>query len=128
MGLLIAGIAFIFGLVIGSFLNVVIYRVPRRQSIVSPGSMCPSCKKEIAPYDNIPVLSWLILRGKCRHCHNPISPRYPLVEALTGLAFAAIAWAVRLLGWSVVVAFALCIVAAAVIAVVAISVDRNGSE
>jgi leader peptidase (prepilin peptidase)/N-methyltransferase len=78
---------FIFGLVIGSFLNVVIYRLPRHESIVEPGSHCPSCGKPIKPYDNIPVLSYIILRGKCRYCHAVISPRYPVVELLTGFIF-----------------------------------------
>jgi leader peptidase (prepilin peptidase)/N-methyltransferase len=76
------------GLVIGSFLNVVIYRVPRGQSIVSPPSACPECRSPIAPRDNIPVLSWLLLRGRCRSCQAPISVRYPLVEVLTAALFA----------------------------------------
>jgi leader peptidase (prepilin peptidase)/N-methyltransferase len=78
------------GLAIGSFLNVVIWRVPRGESIVSPPSACPSCGTEIRPYDNIPVLSWLVLRGRCRSCRQRISPRYPLVEAGTALMFAAL--------------------------------------
>jgi leader peptidase (prepilin peptidase)/N-methyltransferase len=77
------------GLLIGSFLNVCIYRIPLKKSIVWPGSSCPKCGKSIKPYDNIPVLSWLILRGKCRFCKNPISPQYPFVELLTGVAFFA---------------------------------------
>lgn len=76
----------IFGLIWGSFLNVVIHRGPRGQSVVRPGSMCPACGKPIAPWDNIPLFSWLILRGKARCCRAPISPRYPLVEALGALA------------------------------------------
>jgi leader peptidase (prepilin peptidase)/N-methyltransferase len=80
----------IFGLFIGSFLNVVVYRVPLKKSVVSPPSACPHCDKHIAWYDNIPLLSWLILRGKCRHCGGPISVRYPLIELGTGLFFAAI--------------------------------------
>ena len=79
------------GLAIGSFLNVVIYRVPIGKSVVSPPSACPSCGTEIAPWDNIPVLSWLILRGRCRRCKARISVRYPLVEATTGLLFLLIA-------------------------------------
>jgi leader peptidase (prepilin peptidase)/N-methyltransferase len=78
----------VFGLLIGSFLNVVIWRVPRGESVVSPPSHCPRCNAHIAPLDNIPVVSWLVLRGRCRHCGNPISPRYPAVELLTGLLFA----------------------------------------
>jgi leader peptidase (prepilin peptidase) / N-methyltransferase len=80
------------GAVIGSFLNVVIHRVPREQSIVLPSSKCPKCRAEIKPYDNIPVISYLILRGRCRSCGVRISPRYPAVEALTGLLFAAVSW------------------------------------
>ncbi len=81
----------VLGLVIGSFLNVVIWRVPRGQSIVSPPSACPSCGHEIRAYDNIPVVSWLVLRGKCRDCGAPISGRYPLVELGTGALFAIMA-------------------------------------
>lgn len=83
----------LFGLVIGSFLNVVIYRVPRGLSIVSPPSHCPACGSELAPYDNIPLVSWVVLRGRCRTCSSPISPRYPLVELATALAFTGIALA-----------------------------------
>ncbi|MGZ4689346.1 MAG: prepilin peptidase [Acidimicrobiia bacterium] len=77
--LLLAGCG-LMGLLIGSFLNVVIWRVPNHESIVHPPSHCPHCNVEIAPYDNIPVLSWIILRGRCRHCGAPISIRYPLIE------------------------------------------------
>lgn len=77
----------LFGLCIGSFLNVVIWRVPLGKSIVSPPSACPRCKKEIEPRDNIPVLSYLILRGKCRNCSLPISIKYPITEAITGILF-----------------------------------------
>ena len=76
---------FTFGSIIGSFLNVVIWRIPRQESIVSPPSHCPSCNNNIAPYDNIPLISWLILRGKCRHCDVKISSRYFFVELITGL-------------------------------------------
>jgi len=78
---------FLFGIVIGSFLNVCISRIPEGLSIVSPGSRCPRCEAPIKPYDNIPVLGWLLLRGKCRNCRLPISPMYPLVESLTGVLF-----------------------------------------
>lgn len=78
------------GLVIGSFLNVVIYRLPRGGSLVRPPSTCPGCGARIKPYDNVPVLSWLWLRGRCRACKKKISPVYPLVEALTAAAFAAV--------------------------------------
>lgn len=84
----------LLGLLVGSFLNVVAYRVPRGESVVSPRSRCPSCETPIAPRDNVPVLSWLVLRGRCRHCGASISARYPLIEALTGLAFAAVVVAV----------------------------------
>lgn len=77
-----------FGLVFGSFLNVCIYRMPRGLSVVRPRSACPACHTPIAAYDNIPVISWLILRGKCRHCKARISPRYAAVELLTGCLFA----------------------------------------
>lgn len=78
---------FLFGIVIGSFLNVCISRIPEDLSVVSPGSRCPRCGTPIRPYDNIPVLSWFLLRGKCRNCHLPISPMYPIVEFLTGVLF-----------------------------------------
>jgi leader peptidase (prepilin peptidase)/N-methyltransferase len=84
-------LAGIFGLLIGSFLNVCIYRWPRDLSVVKPRSFCPGCSAPIAWYDNIPVLSYLWLRGKCHHCSAPISWRYPVVEALTGITFFAIA-------------------------------------
>jgi leader peptidase (prepilin peptidase)/N-methyltransferase len=85
--ILVAGL---FGAVIGSFLNVVAHRVPRSQSLVSPGSRCPECGAPVKPYDNVPVVSWLVLRGRCRDCGTRISPRYPLVELATALAFAAV--------------------------------------
>jgi leader peptidase (prepilin peptidase)/N-methyltransferase len=87
MTILIAVIAGLFGLAIGSFLNVVIYRVPIGKSVVSPASACPNCGSGIHAYDNVPLLSWILLRGKCRNCSEPISPRYPLVELGTGLFF-----------------------------------------
>src|SRR5919107_6066580 len=82
-----------FGLIIGSFLNVVAYRLPRGQSLVKPRSRCTSCGEEVRPYDNVPVLSWLLLRGRCRHCGTHISARYPVVEAVTAVVFAAVALA-----------------------------------
>jgi leader peptidase (prepilin peptidase)/N-methyltransferase len=78
---------FLFGAATGSFLNVVIYRMPRGESINFPRSHCTVCGKMIAFYDNIPILSWLVLRGRCRHCKTPISPRYLIIETLTGLMF-----------------------------------------
>jgi leader peptidase (prepilin peptidase)/N-methyltransferase len=90
MTLAFAGMAALFGLIIGSFLNVVIHRLPAGESLVSPGSRCPACETPIKPYDNVPVLSWLWLRGRCRSCGQPIPARYPLVEAATGALFAAV--------------------------------------
>ena len=77
----------LLGGLIGSFLNVVAHRVPRGESLVTPGSHCPACDAPVRPYDNIPVLSWLLLRGRCRNCGVRISPRYPLVELLTAVVF-----------------------------------------
>src|SRR3954468_19642031 len=84
-------VAGLFGLVIGSFLNVVIWRVPRGESVVRPPSHCPGCDRPIAPRDNIPLVSWLLLRGRCRNCGTRISARYPLVELATGVLFGAFA-------------------------------------
>ena len=80
-----------FGLAIGSFLNVVAYRVPLGMSVVTPVSSCPGCNNPIEARDNVPLLSWILLRGKCRHCAEPISPRYIVVEAITGAAFVVVA-------------------------------------
>lgn len=80
----------LLGLAVGSFLNVVIHRVPRQESVVTPPSRCPGCATPIAPRDNIPVVSWLLLRGRCRHCGTSIAARYPAVEALTAVLFAAV--------------------------------------
>ena len=88
----LASSIFLFGLCFGSFLNVCIYRLPLGLSVVSPRSACPECKTPIAFYDNLPVLSWLILRGRCRHCKTKISPRYLLIEFLTALLFLACYW------------------------------------
>lgn len=90
---MIVVVAGLLGLVVGSFLNVVIHRVPRRESVVWPASRCPACGESIAPLDNVPLLSYVLLRGRCRSCKAPISARYPLVEALTGALFAAAAYA-----------------------------------
>jgi leader peptidase (prepilin peptidase)/N-methyltransferase len=79
------------GAAIGSFLNVVVYRLPLGLSLVYPPSRCPKCGNHIAWYDNVPVLGWIVLRGRCRQCHNPISSRYPIVEAFTALMFGAVA-------------------------------------
>jgi len=80
------------GAVLGSFLNVVIYRLPRGISVVTPPSACPMCGARIAPYDNVPILGWLLLGGRCRRCRGPISIRYPGVEGLTAVLFIALTW------------------------------------
>ena len=80
----------LLGALIGSFLNVVAHRLPRSESLVTPASHCPSCDAPVRPWDNVPVISWLLLRGKCRNCGVRISPRYPVVELLTAGAFAAV--------------------------------------
>lgn len=87
---LVVGLCFVFGLVFGSFANVVIHRVPREESLVKPPSECPSCETPLQWRDNIPVLSWLLLGRTCRHCGEPISVRYPLVELGSGLLFAGV--------------------------------------
>lgn len=82
----------LFGLVLGSFFNVVIWRLPRGESLVRPRSACPHCCAQIRAVDNVPLLSWLVLGGRCRSCREPISPRYPLVELATGVGFALVTW------------------------------------
>lgn len=89
-------VVFVLGACIGSFLNVVIYRLPAGISLLYPPSRCPRCKRRLKSYDNVPVVGWLLLRGRCRFCHNPISARYPLVEAATGLLFVFVFWAFTL--------------------------------
>ncbi len=84
--------AFLFGAVVGSFLNVCIWRIPAGESIVSPPSHCPGCGTRIRAYDNIPIVSYLLLGGRCRDCRTRISARYPAVEALTGAGFVLVAW------------------------------------
>jgi leader peptidase (prepilin peptidase)/N-methyltransferase len=93
------------GLALGSFLNVVAARVPLRRSIVSPGSACMSCGEELAWYDNVPLVSWLALRGRCRHCGTHIPARYPLVELASGLLVAGCVWKFGLHGEAAVAAF-----------------------
>lgn len=90
-------VSFIFGACWGSFLNVCIYRIPREESVIHPGSHCPHCNTPIKACHNIPIVTWLMLRGKCRYCGAPIRPRYILVEALTGFLFA---WVYYLYGFS----------------------------
>jgi len=84
--------SFLFGAVVGSFLNVVIYRVPLRRSIISPASACPACKAPIRWYDNIPILSYLLLKAKCRYCNTHISLRYPIIEGISGVLNIIVYW------------------------------------
>jgi leader peptidase (prepilin peptidase)/N-methyltransferase len=114
-------VAAVLGLAVGSFLNVVIWRVPRGESVLHPASACPRCGHPIRRFDNVPVVSWLVLRGRCRDCRAPIAVRYPVVELVTGVAFAAIAWW-RGSSWSVP---ALCYLAAVSIALVVIDVEHR---
>jgi leader peptidase (prepilin peptidase)/N-methyltransferase len=86
----------VLGLLIGSFLNVVVWRLPRKESLSHPASHCPSCQHPIRPYDNVPVVSWLLLRRRCRDCKAPISARYPAVELATGILFVIVAWRIGL--------------------------------
>ena len=113
-------VSLLLGLVVGSFLNVVIYRVPRHESIVRPGSRCPGCASPIRFYDNIPVLSWLILRARCRACGARISVRYPLVEAISGVAYVLAFWRIGL-DWPLLVAWAFI---AAMVAIAFIDYDH----
>ncbi|MGF1458270.1 MAG: prepilin peptidase [Leptolyngbyaceae cyanobacterium] len=104
---------FVFGAAIGSFLNVVIYRVPASLSLLHPPSRCPRCHHPLRPYDNVPVLGWLWLKGRCRYCRVPISPRYPLIEALTGglflAAFAYFGWAWATLATWILLSWLICL-------------------
>ncbi|ULH14900.1 prepilin peptidase [Deinococcus sp. KNUC1210] len=99
---LITVFAALLGLLIGSFSNVLIWRLPRHESINFPPSHCPHCNHQLAPLDLVPVLSWVALRGKCRYCGAPISPRYPVVELITGLGYAllSLAFPASVIGWS----------------------------
>jgi leader peptidase (prepilin peptidase)/N-methyltransferase len=87
------GIAVVAGLLVGSFINVVVYRAPRGLSVSKPRSFCPTCQRQLSWWENVPVISWVALRGRCRTCHEPISIRYPLVEGGTAAIFVLIAWA-----------------------------------
>lgn len=87
------GVAAIVGLLVGSFLNVVVYRVPRGLSVSKPRSFCPTCQRQLSWWENVPIVSWVALRGRCSTCHEPISIRYPLVEAGTAAIFVLVAWA-----------------------------------
>ena len=114
-------IALTFGLLVGSFLNVVIHRLPLDLSVVFPPSHCPSCETAIKPWDNVPVLSYLWLRGRCRQCGLSISLRYPAVELLTGLLFTAIAWRFGPTWWTTLY----CLFGAALIAAAMIDHDHQ---
>ncbi len=112
----------IVGLFVGSFLNVVVYRTPLGLSVSRPRSFCPQCRRQLAWWENVPVASWLALRGRCRTCRVPISPRYPLVELSTGALFAMVTW-----GWGgSVVSAAYCALVAAMVAVSLI--EYNGQR
>src|SRR5512146_1743482 len=87
--LITSGLVWMLGAAVGSFLNVVIYRLPAGLSLLHPPSRCPKCHTPLRPYDNVPVLGWLWLRGKCRYCRAPIAARYPLIEAFTATLFLA---------------------------------------
>lgn len=113
--------AFLFGLLIGSFLNVCIYRLPRDLSVVRPRSFCPACEKQIGWYDNVPLLSFAVLGGRCRKCGHRISWRYPTVELATGLLFA---WSVYTLGWTPE-ALKYCIFSAIIVALVSSDVEER---
>jgi leader peptidase (prepilin peptidase)/N-methyltransferase len=118
---LFLGLLAVLGLLVGSFLNVVVYRVPAGLSIASPGSACPACGDPVRPRDNIPVVSWLLLHGRCRSCVAPISVRYPLVELATALLFVSTGWS---FGISTYTAGALVVVASG-IALVLIDLDHR---
>jgi leader peptidase (prepilin peptidase)/N-methyltransferase len=102
----------VMGLIVGSFLNVCIYRLPRRQSINWPGSRCTTCERQLSWYENIPVLSWLVLRGRCRTCRQPIPAMYPLVELTTGAVFVA---GYLIYGWTPLLAVRLAFACAMVV-------------
>jgi leader peptidase (prepilin peptidase)/N-methyltransferase len=110
----------LFGLVIGSFLNVVAWRVPRGESINAPASHCPVCETPLRPIDNIPVISWVLLRGRCHFCATAISARYPLVELATGALFALLALA---LGWTWLLPVA-CVMAAVALVLAVMGYDK----
>jgi leader peptidase (prepilin peptidase)/N-methyltransferase len=117
----VAPALFVMGLCVGSFLNVVIARVPEGRSVVSPRSSCPRCGAEIPWYDNVPLISYAMLRARCRHCGEPISIRYPIVELVTGLLFALAGWHFGL-GADLLAAVSLL---ATLVAITAIDLDRQ---
>lgn len=118
-------LAVLFGALIGSFLNVVIWRVPQGLSIVRPPSACPGCSAPIAWYDNIPILSYLVLRGRCRHCGARISARYPVIEALTAVLFGLVVWGAYLGAYPVILTPALLYWVAIAVALTVIDLDHH---
>ncbi len=111
----------IVGLLVGSFLNVVVYRVPRHLSVTGPRSFCPTCHSQLRWWENVPVASWIALGGRCRTCRQPISVRYPLVELATGIGFALVTW-----GWrGSLVSAAYCALLAAMLAISLIEYGRR---
>ena len=92
MSILVSIIVFVIGASLGSFINVVVYRLPAGLSVLWPPSRCPQCLNRLKAYDNVPVLGWFWLKGRCRYCQTKISFRYPLVEALTGIIFLIVFW------------------------------------
>jgi leader peptidase (prepilin peptidase)/N-methyltransferase len=120
---LVVALAGIVGLFIGSFLNVVVYRAPLGLSVSSPRSFCPTCDRQLVWWENVPLVSWLALRGRCHTCHEPISVRYPLVEAATAIAFAFVAW-----GWhGSLITPGYCVLAATAISIGLIEYGGNRS-
>jgi leader peptidase (prepilin peptidase) / N-methyltransferase len=101
--LMLGGLVFILGICVGSFLNVVIYRIPEGLSLLNPPSRCPQCQTRLKFYDNVPIFGWLWLKGRCRYCRHPIASRYPLIEAATGILFVAtflaFGWSLKTLGY-----------------------------
>jgi leader peptidase (prepilin peptidase) / N-methyltransferase len=112
-------VAAVAGLFVGSFLNVVAYRTPRELSVAAPRSFCPTCRRQLAWWENVPVLSWLALRGRCRTCHAAISSRYPLVETATAASFALVTWTLH----GTLVSVGYCLLAAGFIAVALVEYD-----
>lgn len=118
---LYAGVLFAIGLTVGSFLNVVIYRMPLGISIISPPSTCPTCGNRIAPWDNVPLLGWLFLGGRCRTCRSPISARYPLVELATGILWGLTGWRLAGLGGEMVENIAIGVLALAFVSAMVVT-------
>lgn len=118
-------VAVVFGLVIGSFLNVVIWRLPRGESLSHPRSACPQCGHTVRWWDNIPVLSWCLLGGRCRDCREKISARYPLVELATGVFFAAVVWWAMAVGLPLLALLAFLYLASITVALALIDLDTH---